>query len=465
MEAGIAMVSIHYNYNAAHLQRNIRLNSQANANVAEKLSSGYRINKGADGPADLLLSEQLRSQITGLERAIQNTNESNNLMAIMEGAMSQVTNVLNKMKTLAIHAANSGVNSPDAVGADQAQMDSLLQALDRIFDATNVGGRKLMDNLRIEGRIPLSEEALTPANIVATPETFDRKGFEKALIDGTDMLGQKVQNTLLDEEGKLTEDRALVLTGMGENGDEEVELSFKKGDSLDDVMAKLAAFQEEVAANGIVAEDDEHIDASELLYSEDGSTTYMSAQTLSRLGNLDDDEAKSFLGNYLGTFNNLTLGKLTNIDFEKMSEEDLQLLQLGEKLGGMSLKNIGSLSGPYDANSLEHGTGLSLDDLWSGGAASLAKDPVKAMQIIDQALKDAVAQRSSIGAAMAMANHSADSMAVTHENLMRMESGIRDTDMADAMTEYSRTQLLTNVGMQLLGQVQKQNEKILDLLV
>ncbi|MCD8350465.1 MAG: flagellin [Planctomycetaceae bacterium] len=459
------MVSIHYNYNAAHLQRNIRLHSKANANVAEKLSSGYRIHKGADGPADLLISEQLRSQIDGLERAIQNTNESNNLMAIMEGAMSQVADVLNKMKNLALHAANSGVTSPEQGAAYQSQMDSALQALDRIFKTTNVGGRKLLDNLMVEGRIPLSEEELKPANIVATSDTFPRKSFEDALIDGTDLLGQKVQNTLVDDNGNLTQDRALVLTGMGENGDQEVQLSFKKGDNLDDIMTRLGSYQEEVAANGIVADDDELIDASELKYSEDGSTTYMSAQTLSRLAQLEEDDAKAFLGNYLGTFNDLTIGKISSIDFEKMSDDDLLLYNLGQQLGGLSLGNIGSIPEKLSQNGLSASNSLSLDDLWSGGAASLAKDPVKAMQIIDQALKDAVAQRASIGAAISMSMHSVDSMAVTHENLKRMESGIRDTDMAESMTEYSRTQLLTNVGMQLLGQVQKQSERILDLLV
>ncbi|MCD8141411.1 MAG: flagellin [Planctomycetaceae bacterium] len=461
------MVSIHYNYNAAHLQRNIRFHSKAHADVAEKLSSGYRINKGADGPADLLISEQLRSQIDGLERAIQNTNESNNLMAIMEGAMGQVAGILQKMKTLAIHAANTGVNSPDQVAADQAQMDSALQALDRIFKTTNVGGRKLLDNLQIEGRIPLSEEALTPANIVATSDMFPRKALEDALLDGTNLFGEKVQNTLVGDDGILTEDRALVLTGMGENGDQEVQLSFKKGDSLDDVMTRLASYQEEVAANGIAAGADERIDPAEIIYSEDGSTTYMSAQTLSRLANLEEDEAKTFLGNYLGTFNSLTIGKISNIDFEKMSDEDLRLYQLGQQLGGMSLGTIGSLSLPGSAgmDGTAASGGFSLADLWSGGKASLANDPEKAMQIIDQAIKDAVAQRASIGATMAMSAHSVDSMAVTHENLKRMESGIRDTDMAESMTEYTCTQLLTNVGMQLLGQVQKQSERILDLLV
>ena len=283
---GWMMLSIHYNYSVNHLQRNLQINGKANASAMEKLASGFRINKGADGPADLLISEQLRSQIDGLERAIQNTNESNNLMAITEGAMGQVTDILRKMKDLAVHSANNGVISPDQIAANQAQMDSALQALDRIYGATNVAGRKILEDLQLKGRVPMEEVELNAGNIASASgsDPIDRDKLYSSLIDGKNMLGDAVQNTLLDEDGKLTEDRTLMLTGMGENGDEEVQLSLKKGESVDDILERLAPYQEELA--GYAGGEEEvsgTVDPLEIQHSEDGKTSFVSAQMLKRL--------------------------------------------------------------------------------------------------------------------------------------------------------------------------------------
>ncbi len=113
------MISAHFNFATSHLTRNIAAASRSHAKAMESIATGYKINTAADGPADLIMSEKLRSQIDGLERAMRNTSESGNIMGIMEGALGQVQNIINRMHGLAVEAANSGITSPDRIAANQ----------------------------------------------------------------------------------------------------------------------------------------------------------------------------------------------------------------------------------------------------------------------------------------------------------------------------------------------------------
>ena len=114
----------------------------------EKLSSGLRINKGADDPAGLLISELLRSQIGGYERALRNTQETSNVLSIAEGGLSGVSAMLTRMKGLAIHALNSGVTSPAQTQTDQGELNSSLSSIQRVVDTTSYAGSNLLNGVR-----------------------------------------------------------------------------------------------------------------------------------------------------------------------------------------------------------------------------------------------------------------------------------------------------------------------------
>ncbi|MCX7934110.1 MAG: flagellin, partial [Planctomycetota bacterium] len=131
----MSMVITH-NISAINTQRNLAITNRQLSKSLEKLSSGYRINVGSDGPADLIISEQLRAQNVGLERAVRNTQEAINVLGIAEGALNEMNEILKKMRALALHAANSGITSPIQVAADQAEVDSGIQTIDRIANTT-----------------------------------------------------------------------------------------------------------------------------------------------------------------------------------------------------------------------------------------------------------------------------------------------------------------------------------------
>jgi flagellin len=136
---------INHNISAMNTQRHLNNTSRRLSKSLEKLSSGYKINVASDDPSGLIISEQLRSQSAGLNRAIQNSMEASNVIAIAEGALIEMNSILEKMRSLALHAANSGVTAPDQVAADQSEIDSGIQTIDRIANTTRYSDQFLLN--------------------------------------------------------------------------------------------------------------------------------------------------------------------------------------------------------------------------------------------------------------------------------------------------------------------------------
>jgi len=140
-------MSLRINLNAA-AQLSHRVLAQNDSNLSksiERLSTGYKINQAADSPAGLAISESLRAQISGLNQAVSNTQDAVNMVKTAEGALTEVHNLLRSMRTLAVHALNTGAVDSTQAAADQAQITSAIDALNRISSTTAFGGRKLLD--------------------------------------------------------------------------------------------------------------------------------------------------------------------------------------------------------------------------------------------------------------------------------------------------------------------------------
>jgi flagellin len=136
---------INHNIAAIDAQRNLAMTSRSIAGVMEKLSSGFRINRAADDPAGLVISEQFRAQIAGLNRAISNSEGSINMIQTAEGALNEINSLLVSMRELAIHAANEGFNDANQLAADQAEIENAIRTIDRIAVNTQFGTKKLLD--------------------------------------------------------------------------------------------------------------------------------------------------------------------------------------------------------------------------------------------------------------------------------------------------------------------------------
>jgi len=120
--------------------------SNADLNQAlTRLSTGLRINTGKDDPAGLIASENLRSDITSIRRAIGNTDRANQVIATADSALGQVSSLLNDIRGLITESANTGALSDEQIAANQLQLDSSLDALNRIAQTTTFQGRRLLD--------------------------------------------------------------------------------------------------------------------------------------------------------------------------------------------------------------------------------------------------------------------------------------------------------------------------------
>ena len=130
---------------AVNTHRNLTQNSQVNAKNLERLSSGLKINRGADGPAALQVSERLRAQTAGLDQAIENSQVGVSLMQTTEAALDEVSRALVNARQLAVHAANEAVNDEFMLQADQQEVDNILETVDRIAKDTQFGNISLLD--------------------------------------------------------------------------------------------------------------------------------------------------------------------------------------------------------------------------------------------------------------------------------------------------------------------------------
>ncbi len=135
------------NTNVASLVGRNNLN-RSNASLSQaltRLSTGLRINTGRDDPAGLIASENLRSDITAISRAISNTDRANQVIATADSALGQVSSLLNDIRGLVTESANTGALSDEQISANQLQLDSSLEALNRIAQTTTFQGRRLLD--------------------------------------------------------------------------------------------------------------------------------------------------------------------------------------------------------------------------------------------------------------------------------------------------------------------------------
>jgi flagellin len=136
---------INNNVAAFNAYRNTTASSNGLSKTLEKLSSGFRINRAADDAAGLVISQNLRAQISGLRTATRNVQDGISVVQTAEGALNEVHSMLTRMRELAVQSANSGTMDADAVTAAQAEVDALVDEIDHISDETTFGSINLLD--------------------------------------------------------------------------------------------------------------------------------------------------------------------------------------------------------------------------------------------------------------------------------------------------------------------------------
>lgn len=455
----------------------------------EKLSSGLRINRGSDDPSGLIISELLRSHITGYERALRNTQETNNVMAIAEGGLSSVSSMLTNMRGLALHALNSGITTGAQTNADQMELNSLLSSINRVTSTTTYAGQNLLDGSR-----DFTFATNDPNGIIASASIANVSGTfsgqaniaysgdaanqaERAYIEadfGNAALGAAQEFTITGSAGAKTfsfaagtsiEDMASQInassgsTGVGAHAirdqgsgatsirlvsaeygaDASVRIdqiagsgfASQGGTAIDyGQNARVTINGEAVATNGLTANVGQGNFSGKIVFAAGGPGATGIAQT-----GYDQDNLVDAATGQTAALANITGG---------------MQLQLGEGSGGQNRETVslGNYNPALLGQVTYEGQTYSLNDLYGGGAASLANNPELALKVIDQAIADVASGRANIGAYQANTlDTNANNLMVAIENVTATESNIRDADMAAAMTLFIKNKLLESAAL------------------
>ena len=137
-------LKINNNAEAMNAHRHLAQNDKMLAKSIERLSSGQKINRGADGPASLVISEGLRAQVASLQQATENNESAISIVQTAEGALNEVSRLLVDMRQRTVAAANVGVNDENMISASQREVEQALDSIDRIAENTQFAGMKLL---------------------------------------------------------------------------------------------------------------------------------------------------------------------------------------------------------------------------------------------------------------------------------------------------------------------------------
>jgi flagellin len=135
---------INHNITAMNGHNNMLRNDMAVSKSLEKLSSGLKINRAADNAAGLVISEQMRAQISGIDQAMNNAEQAVTMVQTAEGALNEMNSLLSKVKSLALHALNSGVTDNAQRLADQSEFSNIVSSIQRIATQTRFAGQVLL---------------------------------------------------------------------------------------------------------------------------------------------------------------------------------------------------------------------------------------------------------------------------------------------------------------------------------
>jgi len=466
---------INLNTAALNAHRWLGINDDSLSKSIERLSSGYRINVAADDPAGLVISEGLRAQASGLGQAMKNTSQAINLIRTTEAAMQEVHNILRQMRDLAVHAANSGANEQAAVEADQAQIGSAIESLERISSQTQFGSKKLLDgSAGVLGQITATTGAAAGVFISGTAAT--KSGTYTITID------QAATKTELVGAGAV----AATYTGgvLKLNG---ISITIATDAAAADVAASIngKTSQHSVTATeaaGVLTLTQSKYGST---YSIDytGSTVATDATGL----NLDTGAYTAGVNIQAHTNEYATAVEGTGQVWTSSGGYDssglTMLISAGaaadtitmQVTAGTLVFQIGANAGQTVSAALPSTDpsllGAGTEGL-QGSATNVAEIDVTttvgandAMLLIDAAITQISTTRGNLGSTQRNVLESAlSSLAVARENVLASESAIRDTDMASEVVSFTKYQILLQAGASMLTQANQAPQVILQML-
>lgn len=399
---------INNNVQALNTYNRLTINNDALSKSLEKLSSGMRINRAGDDAAGLAISEKMRGQIRGLNQAQRNAQDTISLIQTAEGALNEVHSILQRMRELAVQAANDTNTDADRK-AIQNEIEQLVSEIDRIANTTEFNTKKLLDGSVVgiksevlgtysfnnNSSLQSSDITLTAASITTIQKNSNVNGAITIVrINSTGTTAS--QFVVKDALGNsLSGTSTLTITGTANT----VTFGFKTLTSSGQVTLKL-----------------------------------------NNIGNMKVGESITLL---------LTKHEAAQTDTSKAITAQIgansgQTMQIG--IDSMKAADLGLKNGSNTIN---------VTDKYSANAA---------VATLDIAISKVSEQRSRLGAYQNRLEHTINNLGTASENLTASESRIRDVDMAKEMMNYTKNNILMQAATAMLAQANQLPQAVLQLL-
>ncbi|HZN68347.1 MAG TPA: flagellin [Tepidisphaeraceae bacterium] len=475
------MSRINTNVSSLIAQRVLRKNNESLNKSLERLSTGLRINKGADDPAGLIASENLRLEKSGIAQAIDNAERASNIIGTAEGGLTEVSSLLTELQALVSQAANTGGLSEEEIAANQLQVDSILGTINRIAGSTAFQGAKLLNGNYAYATSGVTASAFTTMQINA------------ARLPDAQSVNVVVQVTDSATTGQVTFTGAgtgagntVTLEIAGNTGTEQ--LSFAGSTTIANIATAVNAIKEVTGVSAAVSGTTLRFNSRDY-----GSDQFVSVKALSgtftvaggtngkdagtdavvkvngaaaeasginityRTNNLD---MEFDLSTFNGTTNGLNNGLTKTFTITGGGAN----FSLGSKVTEGEKISIGIQS--VSTSSLGDGAVGYLSTLASGGANNLSSgNLVQAQKIVDKAVKQVSQLRGRLGAFQKFTiGSTVNSLGVAYENASAAESAIRDTDFAEETAKLTRSQILVSAATTVLAQANASPQAALNLL-
>lgn len=414
---------INQNISALNAWRNLEATDAAMSKSLERLSSGLRVNRAADDAAGLAISEKMRGQIKGLNQATRNAQDAISLIQTAEGALNETHSILQRMRELAVQSASDTNTTADRAQI-QKEIDQLSQELSRIGNTTEFNTMPLLSGT-FKGTFQIGANESQNISIAIA----DMRGFalgvagkasiqQSATLNASNTIASGTYTVVSDGgTGYKLLDSAGVQVGKSADGLTWTDMATTPNTMavFSDAVTSGTIVVDTVAktATGVAYIDNKGLQAGE--YTVDGSNNVLDSAGR-KIGTFDTTAKviKDLSGTTLtGTINTvLTNGKFT--------------------VGGV--------------------------DVSTQTAANAA------ITVVQGALDNVSNQRSALGAVQNRLEHTIANLSTAAENLTAAESRIRDVDMAQEMSAFTRNQILLQAGTAMLAQANQKPQSVLQLL-
>jgi len=485
---------INQNISSLIAQRTLGAQNRGLQTSLQRLSTGLRINRGADDPAGLIASENLRAEKSAINSAISNAQRAEQVVNVAEGGLQEVSNLLVELQGLVGATANEAGVSAEEKDANQLQIDSILQTIDRIANSTSFQGSKLL-NGNFDYTTSGVNAGITDVSINGA--RLSDNGSARS-VTVTVLTSARTAGVFLSTGANFENagDGEVTFEITGTKGVQQ--FTFASGTSQADIVDAINSYKDQL---GVSAAQDTTDTARVVIRSTSyGSDAFVRTKELSNQGVTDfvfasaaatsaTNDLKQFgrnatvlINGTQATTNGLTARVSTDgFDVSVALDGDASLNADGQATtfyitgGGanFSLSPKVNLAGKVSLGIETVTTGNLgteaegfLSDIKSGGTANVQNGDISSAQsIIEQAIKQVSSLRGRLGAFQKnVVGATISSLGVSLENTTAAESAIRDTDFASETAALTRSQILSQAATQSLSLANSSPSAVLSLL-